>query len=298
MAVMLVLAVEALLAQTYRAGVDLVSFNVTVHDRRGALVTDLSEADFEVYEDGTRQSLRYFIAGDHGEAEAPDLHVGLLIDTSGSMEQDIVLARGAAIKFLNTLPEADTITLVDFDTEVRVARYGQADFPRLVERIRSRKTGGWTALYDALGVYLDGAFDQKGRKVLVMYTDGGDTRSTMSINDALTFLRASDVTVYAVGLLENQPSSARFEQRMRLQQLVEVTGGQAFFPGSARDLDGVFEKIREEVTSQYTLGYHSSNEANDGAWRKVDIRLAREDARDFRLRSRKGYFGPYRPLQQ
>ena len=78
------------------------------------------------------------------------------------MEADLKLSRSAAIKFLNTLPEAEDITLVDFDTEVRVARYGQRDFARLVERIRSRKPDGWTALYDALGVYLDGA-DTPGR---------------------------------------------------------------------------------------------------------------------------------------
>ena len=85
-----------------------------------------------------------------------------MLDTSGSMEADLKLARSAAIKFLNLLPEAEDITLVDFDTEVRVTRYPQRDFARLVERIRMRKSDGWTALYDALGVYLDGA-DDAGR---------------------------------------------------------------------------------------------------------------------------------------
>ena len=97
------------------------------------------------------------------------------------------------------------MTLVDFDTEVRVGRYGQDDFPRLVERIRNRLPTGQTALYDALGVYLDGAFAQDGRKVLVIYTDGEDTRSRMRFGETADLVRASDVTVYAIGFSEASP---------------------------------------------------------------------------------------------
>jgi VWFA-related protein len=158
---------------TFRASVDLVHFGVTVTDRRGNFLTDLNAADFEIIEEGQKQTLRLFArgdttvgllgAGDRDEgALRQELHIGLLLDTSGSMTEDLKLARSAAIKFLNMLPEADDMTLVDFDTEVRVAKYGQKDFPRLVERIRQRKADGWTALYDAVGVYLDGAHDDKG----------------------------------------------------------------------------------------------------------------------------------------
>ena len=124
-----------------------------------------------MFEDGKRQTIPVFTPTGEGEGAGPT-HLGLMLDTSGSMEQDINLARSAAIKFLNLLPEAEDITLVDFDTEVRVTRYPQRDFARLVERIRMRKVDGWTALYDALGVYLDGADGTSGRSILVMYTDG------------------------------------------------------------------------------------------------------------------------------
>ena len=162
----------------FRSGVDLVNVGVMVLDKRGNFITDLSERDFEVYEEGERQTVSHFSRGGTG-AEAENLRLGLLFDTSGSMHDDIELALTAAIKFLKGLPEAQDITLVDFDTEVRIARYGQPDFPRLVERIRGRKPEGLTALYDALGVYLDGLTELEGRKVLVIYTDGGDTRSAM-----------------------------------------------------------------------------------------------------------------------
>src|SRR5688572_31009045 len=130
-------------------------------------------------------------------------------DTSGSMGEDIKLARSAAVRFLNTLTDAVDMTLVDFDTEVRVATYGQKDFPRMVERIRSRQPAGYTAMYDALGVFLDGAAENEGRTILLLYTDGGDTRSAIALGDVMTLVQASDVTIYAVGFLEHQSSSGR-----------------------------------------------------------------------------------------
>jgi Ca-activated chloride channel family protein len=281
----------------FRSGIDLVHFAVVVQDRRGNFVTDLGPDDFEIYEEGRRQTLQYFARG--GEAEGPRLprHLGLLFDTSGSMERDIETAKSAAIKFLNTIPHADDITLVDFATEVRVARFSAADFPRLVERLRSRKTEGWTALYDALGVYLDGAAAQDGEKILVLYTDGGDTRSALGFGELMDLVRAADVTIYAVGFLENQPSSTRLDQKMKLQQITEATGGQAFFPLSLKDLDPVYERLAAELKARYSLGYVSSDERADGAWRSVEIKLRsdRRDLRGLKVRTRKGYFAPYRP---
>jgi Ca-activated chloride channel family protein len=284
----------------FRSSVDLVTFGVTVVDRKGNFVTDLTPADFTVIEDGREQKVQYFSGGvtADGDVQGADeelgkKHLGLMLDTSGSMESDLKLARSAAIKFLNLLPEAQDITLVDFDEEVRITRYPQRDFARLVERIRRRKPDGWTALYDALGVYLDGADQQDGRKILVMYTDGGDTRSELSWSDTLTLLRASDVTVYAVGLVEHT-GSARNELRMRLQQMTDTTGGQAFFPSQLEDLDSAYAKILEEIKAQYHLGYASTNAVQDGAWRKVEIKVKRSDVK---VRSRKGYFAVMKSSQ-
>jgi Ca-activated chloride channel family protein len=263
---------------------------VAVVDKQGKPVTGLTKDDFEVVERGKPQSVRFFSSGDF-EA-APPLHVGLLLDTSGSMAADLKDARSAAIKFVNTLDHAKDVTLVDFDTEVRVARFARESYPRLVERIRARKPNGWTALYDAIGVYLDGAQDQEGQKVLVLYTDGGDTRSSMSFSDMLTLCKASDVTVYAVGYMEHQGSS-RMAQRHELERVANLTGGQAYFPGVAKDLDGVFEKIRAELAARYSLGYLSTDARADGAWRNVEIKL-KPNLKNVRLRTRTGYFAPYK----
>ena len=279
---------------TFKATVDLVNFGVMVVDKRGKPVTGLSADDFEIVENGRKQTLKYFSAG--APEEAPPLHLGLLLDTSGSMADDLRDARAACVKFVNALDGAADVTFVDFDTQVHVARFGPADYPRLVERIRERKADGWTALYDAIGVYLDGAQHQDGQKVLILYTDGGDTNSTMTFHETLDLVKASDATVYAVGYMEHQSSSTRMQQRADLERLATVTGGLAYFPGSAKDLDGVFDRIRTELASRYSLGYVSTDTRTDGAWRGVEIRLLRPDLKGAKLRTRAGYFAPYKPV--
>jgi Ca-activated chloride channel family protein len=276
----------------FRSRVDVVNVGVTVSDRKGNLVTDLAEGDFEIFEDGRKQTIRYFATGSPaGDAASPPLHLGLLIDVSESMGEDMSFTKTASIKFLNRLTDAVDITVVDFDTEVRAARYSQAEFARLIERIRQKKASGFTALYDAIGLYLDGASGQDGRKIMLVYTDGGDTRSSIAYHELIDLLKASDVTVYAIGELEHQSASGKNEQRMVLQQIAEVTGGQAFFPTSVKELDSVYDKVVAQIRAQYTVGYLSTNEKTDGTWRKVEVKVGRKELRP---RSRRGYFAPLR----
>lgn len=285
---------------TFRAEVDIASFGVTVVDKKGNYLTDLAEGDFEVYEDGVKQALRFFLPcdahpGGRTSAIPPlEVHLGALLDISGSMDADIAFARSAAIKFLNSLSEARDFTLVDFDTQVRVARYSQSEFSRMVERIRSRKADGNTALWDAVGVYLDGASGEEGRKILVLYTDGGDNASSITFSDLLDLLKASDVTVHAIGFLEHMRQSAQLDVRARLMRIAELTGGQAFFPTSMKDLDGAYGKVAADIDAQYTMGYASTNAKADGTWRKVEIKVVRPGLKDIKVRTRQGYFAPLR----
>ena len=284
--------------QVFRSGVEVVNLGVAVMDKAGGAIPGLTLDDFVVFEQGKKQELRYFAAdgareGAEGTGERPPLHVGLVFDTSGSMAADMELARSAAIKFLNRLPRAEDMTIVDFDTEVRIATYQQSDFTRLVARLRNRKPDGWTALWDAVSIYLGGAQDQAGQKVLIVFTDGGDTRSTLSYVDLMNAVKASDVSVYAIGFLEHQPSSVRTTQRLQLAQLADQTGGQAFFPASMKEVESMYDRIVAEIDSRYLLGYVSSDRRTDGAWRSVEVRLTRPDLRQARIRTRKGYLAPY-----
>ncbi len=279
----------------FRSGVDLVHLGVTVVGKDGQPVSGLRAEDFVIQEEGREQGIAYFTRGLDNDLETMPLHLGVLFDTSGSMDRDAGFAKTAAIKFLRDLNFAVDMTLVSFDTEVRVSRFGQSDFPRLVERLRGQETGGMTALYDALGVYLDGAFAQDGRKVLLLYTDGGDTRSRMRLRELLDLVRASDVTVYAIGFQTQLRVADRMMERLRLEEIVGLTGGQCYFPDSVDELDEIYAQIRDELAARYSLGYVSTDPTTDGAWRRVTVTLAgaRPELEGARIRARNGYFAPY-----
>ncbi len=289
----------AVAQQRFKAAVDLVHFSVVLTDKQGVPITGLKAEDFEIIEEGKPQRITYFSQGDPEDGDnlgdVLPLHIGLTLDVSGSMERDIHDVRTAVVKFLNANASAIDFTLVDFDTEVRVGRYGAGEIERLIERIRRRKADGWTALFDAVGVYLNGVGPLDGQKIMLLYTDGGDTRSELTFSDLIDLLKASDVTVYAVGYLENQSSSARTQAQSQLQRMATVTGGQAFFPSNIKELDKIYEKIQREIAARYSLGYLSTDTRADGAWRKVEIKVKRADLKAAKLRTRTGYFAPYRP---
>jgi len=274
---------------SYKTSIDVAGFAVTVTDREGEPVHNLAMGDFEVREDGALQSVTYFSTSS-GEDAVP-LHVGLLFDISESMERDLAFSRNAAVKFLNTFPKAVDFTLVEFSDEVRAARFSQADFPHLVERIRSGKARGRTSLYDAVTVYLGSAFDQTGRKVLVIYTDGDDTSSSRTWDETLRILRASDVAVYPIGLFSGR-GAPRMMLQSRLMEIARLTGGRALFPGSMKELESMYSSIAEEIHGQYLLGYVPTNNVRDGKWRKVEIKLKRPASERLRVRTREGYFAP------
>jgi len=282
-------SLQARQAPPFKTAVDVVNVAVTVMDRKGNPVAGLTADDFEVVEEGKPQTVRYFAVGD-AKGDQPPMHLGLLIDVSESMGDDLAFSKTAAVRFLNTLTDAVDITLVDFDTEIRTARYSQNEYARLIERIRLKKAAGDTALYDAIGTYLDGAAGQDGRKVMLLYTDGGDTRSALGLSGLMDLLKASDVTVYAIGELEHQSTLTRTNQRAILQQIADATGGRAFFPLAVKELDSVYEKVLAEIRAQYTLGYVSSNEKKDGKWRKIDVRVK---GKELKTRARRGYFAPF-----
>jgi Ca-activated chloride channel family protein len=279
----------------FRGGVDLIQLSVTVVDPAGKPVAGLSAEDFVITEDARREEATYFSSGVASDLDTMPFHLGVLFDASGSMGRDARFAKTAALRFLRGLDFAEDMTLVDFDSEVRVSRFSQADFPRLAQRLRAQKAEGLTALYDALGVYLDGAFDQDGRKVLLVYSDGGDTRSRLRFNELLELVRASDVTIYAIGFQTQNRTADRMMTRRQLEEIVDLTGGQSYFPGSLDALDAIYQQIRDEMENRYSLGYVSSDPTTDGAWREVAVTLsdARPELEDFTIRAREGYFAPY-----
>lgn len=272
----------------FRSGISVVRLPVVVRGGDGHLTRGLAAGDFEVREDGHLQKIAHFTEGAPG-GELP-LRLGLVLDASGSMEKDLQEAEGAAIRFVQAADEATDVTFVDFATSVRVGRFSPPSYPQLFERIRQTKAGGFTALYDALGVYLEGTRQRDGQHVLLLYTDGGDSRSRMSFGKLLELLRLSNVLVYAIGYLENQLSTDRVTQQLRISQIAREAGGEAFFPTSARELHEVYARILDELVSRYTIGYTSSNLKIDGRFRRVEVKLTKPELRGAKVRTRTGYF--------
>lgn len=291
-----VLAAAALLSgpvaarQQFKAGIDLVHLPVIVTGRDGHLVRGLTAQDFSVLEDDRPQKIAYFAEGAPGDALP--LHLGLALDGSISMERDLRRAGDAIVQFVRALAEAEDVTFVDFDTRVNLGLFKPPSYPHLFERIRSREARGWTALYDALGVYLERALAYPGQHVLVLYTDGGDSTSRMTFGQLTDLLRLGNVIVYVMGYLENQSSSLRAPQQMRMNQIARETGGEAFYPGSIQELNDIYARILDELSSRYTLGYVSTNPKADGKFREVQVRLTRPDVKNAKVRTRSGYLAP------
>jgi VWFA-related protein len=291
---MLVLGLAATVGagqQTFRTATNLVSVPATVIGRGDVLVQGLTMGDFEVFEDGKPQTLTLFTEGAPGP-EIP-LHLGLLLDTSESMDKNLSAATTAVIRFINALDEAVDVTFVDFSDQVRVSRFEPASYPHLFERVRDNKAEGATALYDALALYLQATEMQDGQKVLLLYSDGLDSTSSTGYGNLIEMLRRNNVMVYAIGYVENLGSS-RMSGQVRLNDMAHQTGGEAFYPLGREDLDKVYQRILDEITARYTLGYISTNPSADGKWRKLEVRATAPSAKGAKVRTRPGYFAPLR----
>lgn len=274
-------------SQQFRSTTGVVRLPVIVTDREGGVVRGLTRESFEVFEDGVRQEVQYFAEG--GADDALPLRLGLLLDTSGSMELDLKDAMTAVIRFVNACDEAADVTFVDFDRTVQLGRFSPQSYPMLYGRIRSRRPGDTTALYDALGMYLQAAGGRRGQHVLLLYTDGGDTASSITFSDVVQMLRAADVLVYVVGYLEHQPGSARVHQQMQMTRLANETGGEAFFPASLDAVDDAYDRILERIRFRYTLGYLPSTPPDEG-YHRLEVKLASPDGHPgVRIRTRAGY---------
>jgi Ca-activated chloride channel family protein len=277
--------------QPIRSGVEVVSLNVTVTDGTGKYATDLSEPDFEIYEDGAKQNATYF-----SRTQQP-ISLALLLDTSASMEERMGIAQEAAIGFAKQLHKDDQAEVVDFDSQVRILQGFTGDAGALEKAIRQTTAAGSTSLYNALYIALKDLKKVKAekesdirRQAIVLLSDGDDTSSLIEFDQVLDLAKRSETVIYSIGLRQGEIARREFkEAEFVLKQLSSETGGKAFFPTDARELQKIYQSIWDELSSQYALAYSSSNPKRDGAWRRIQVRIAKPG---LTARTKQGYYGP------
>lgn len=275
----------------FGTGIEVINLNVSVTDARGRYVTDLVKNDFSVFEDGVRQELSIF------NHEDIPISLVLMIDTSASMDEKLPTARAAAIRFVGTLRPQDNAQVMQFNDRTTILQDFVAEHGRLENAISRTEAAGPTALHNALYVALKELEKQKNqgelrRRAIVLLSDGEDTASLVSDDQVLDLARKTEINIYAISLRPRRMqdrNAVKFSQAAHLlTALTQDTGGQVHFPNSLSELDAVYDRIAEELRTQYSLGYVSNNGRRDGKWRRIVVRVPTRE--ELQVRHKLGYF--------
>ncbi len=259
----------------------IVVLNATITDVNGKPIIGLKQIQFKVFEDGQEQKVDFFAA------EKTPFAAVILIDTSGSMEGGVSLARSAAINFLDGLRADDMTAIYNFDSRISLVQ----DFSNsrdISEKVFDLKAAGMTVLNDAIyKAALELSKRAEKRKAIIVLSDGADTRSGHSGDKALKAAIAANATIYTIDMSSiNMGGKDRLQSQAALKNFAEKSGG-IFVPAPGGvAMREAFKNVVEELGVQYTLGYQPSNAKKDGKWRAIEIKVAKPN---LTIRTRKGY---------
>ena len=293
---------------TFITYVHLVDVLFTVLDRRNKLVPALEKQDFKIFDDNVAQDIRYFSK----QSDLP-LRIGMLMDTSNSIRDRLKFEQDAANNFLFSVlrPKKDEAFLMTFDDEPQVIQNFTNDTGALRDQILRTRSGGGTAVYDAVYQACEKELshpprppgDQPDvvRRVMILISDGEDNLSTHTRTEAIEMAQRTSVVIYSIStstqwVTLDDPNKAQSGNRKYhltdgdqiLKSLAEETGGRAFFPYHVDDLDQSFQDIGEELRNQYSVAYNPSNHALDGRYHK--IRVETPEHKGYQVRARRGYY--------
>ncbi len=275
---------------TLRVDSSLVLIPAQVTTREGSPILDLTRKDFRIYEDGAEQKITYFARDD-----AP-VSVGLLLDSSGSMQNKKKKESEAAAAFFRTANADDEFFLIEFDNHPKLAVPFTADTGLLYHKITRVRPFGQTSLFDAIHMGLDVMKRaHHNRKALVIISDGGDNRSRRTFTAIKGDVLEADVQLYAMGILNPEGAASSPEESKGpelLDELAELTGGRHFPILNLGSLPEVSAQIGELLRDQYLLGYHPTNLSRDGRYRDIKLDVAGSADPGVHVRYRKGYYAP------
>ena len=280
---------QAYTQRPIRVEVDMVLVNVTVIDPYNRFVTGLEKEDFQIFEDKNAQTIAHF------SNEDVPLSVGLLFDSSASMSDKLDQARMAVMQFFRSSNPNDEFFLISFnDRPTQIADFTQ-DETTLQRKLNFTEAKGRTSLLDA--IYL-GLYEMRKamhtRKVLLIFSDGGDNHSRYTERDIREAVKEADVQIYAVGIHEpRMRTQEEFFGASLLTEIAEITGGRHFDVNYLSDLSDIARKIGRELRNVYVLGYKPTNSTRDGKWRKIQVKLVPpRGLPPLQSFSKSGYYAP------
>ena len=275
-----------------QVNVSMVVVGITVTDPYDRIVTGLEKGNFQVFDDKVPQEIVTFSTED-----AP-ISVGMIFDSSGSMSDKIENSREAALQFFKTSNPEDEFMLINFNERPDLISSFTSKFEKLQDRLLFIKSGGRTALLDAIYMGLNEMKQARSsRKALLVISDGGDNHSRYTENEIKRAVKESDAQIYAVAVLEPLASRGRTPEEAAgpslLADLAEVSGGRMFSVESASELPDIAEKISIELRNEYVIGYKPSNLVRDGRWRRIKVKLdPPRGLPPLQVYARTGYYAP------
>lgn len=284
--------------EVIRINTELVTLTATVTDKNGRYRADLQRGDFTVYENGVEQKLEYFNTGDR-----VPMSLGIVFDTSGSMEDKIEGVQDAVEHFVKSVAPVDEIFLIRFSDDADIVQDFTNDRRSILRTVQNLQPRGGTALYDAILLGLQKIGEGKHRKrALLLLTDGNDTASSTTFQEITALARKAEVIVYGLGIGHGEKGNmhagitggqVKDTVDMRtLRALADATGGNAYFLENAheggRDLiDEAAVEVAAELKQQYTLGYYPTDKKDTGAFRQIKVEVK---DKSLRVRTKRGYY--------
>jgi VWFA-related protein len=296
---------------TIKVGTQLVNVLFSVQDKQNRYLNDLKQEDVDVLENGQPQEIFTF----KREFDLP-LTMAILVDVSGSERFTLPLLKDAGGRFVDSVIRSgkDTVAVIKFEGEATVMQEltsNPARVRRALEEvaftapppvgvyggttppINGGSRAGGTSLHDSvIATCADMLAREPGRKTIIVLTDGVDTTSRMKLGDAIDEALRAEVVIYAIGI--GDPGTGGINEG-GLKKLTEATGGRAVFPKGNRDLDSAFSQLEQDLRQQYLLAYEPKNEATDGSFRKIEVKLknrTEKESKELKIRHRKGYYAP------
>ena len=275
-------------AETLKVDVKLVNVFVTVTDAHSAPVGGLTKDNFSLLEDGQEQKISIF-----EKQSAVPLSIALAVDTSMSTRHDLPLEQSSAKRFAHTiLRPVDALSVYGFSEYVNKSTDFTADLKRIDEGIDHIRLGAATALFDAIYVVSHALDRRQGRKVIVLITDGGDTISKVDYKEAVRAAEEAEAIVYSIIVVPIENSAGRETGgEHALIQLSEDTGGKYYYATSMAQLDEAFQKISDELRTQYLLAYYPLRRTSFSDFRRIQVSVVGSTGTSaYRVRNRAGYY--------